>query len=527
MLALMKTRLTSILLCAILLCGCHPNRGAPTTPQPSPVPTQLIRKINASLESSAQFLMQHQSPDGSWRSQTYGFLKDGASLTPHVALFLSRLPSKLHTAPAVENARRFLRTAGRENLIYPVYTAADITQLLPDEADTRTPWLNYLRQHQLTESLDWQIGDLEYGGWSYAVNPPRRPADLKNRGPWDFSNLSATLAAMEALRTSGITDADPAISPALLFAERCQNLPPEGYLGDEKFDDGGFFFSPAEPIRNKAGSAGKDRYGEHFNSYGSATADGILLLIDCGLPADHHRLTAARDWLARRFDVEHNPGKFVPANEDLRDASYFYYCRSLARVMHRLHWRYWQKDQEIIDGARAMIDALLKRQRPDGSWSNTFSDGREDDPLVATPMAAEALLLCLQVASVPAAPPTQPTTKPATKPTTNPTAAVLKHCSIGGNLTQCLLACRLLLALLILPGLLLIIAVVVASLFRSGKAEAPDRPQDDGPGRYRIAGASAEGQQISTIIEADSWADACRQAEDRGIDVTIVQRVIS
>jgi len=84
-----------------------------------------------------------------------------------------------------------------------------------------------------------------------------------------------------------------------------------------------------------------------------------------------------------------------------------------------------------------------------------------------------------------------------------------------------------LLAALILPGLILIIAVVVTVIFRSSKGETTVDPQDDGPGRYRIAGSSADGEKISTVIEADSWADACRQAEDRGIDVTIVQRLIS
>jgi len=83
-----------------------------------------------------------------------------------------------------------------------------------------------------------------------------------------------------------------------------------------------------------------------------------------------------------------------------------------------------------------------------------------------------------------------------------------------------------LLAVLILPGLILIIAVVVSVIFRSSKSETPVEPQDDGPGRYRIAGSSADGEKISTVIEADSWADACRQAEDRGIEVTVVQRLI-
>jgi len=85
----------------------------------------------------------------------------------------------------------------------------------------------------------------------------------------------------------------------------------------------------------------------------------------------------------------------------------------------------------------------------------------------------------------------------------------------------------LLILLLILPGLLLMVAIVVASLFRSSKTEDHGlQVADDGPGRYRIAGSGEDGREISTIVEAESWADACRQAEDRGIEVTVVQRLL-
>lgn len=81
--------------------------------------------------------------------------------------------------------------------------------------------------------------------------------------------------------------------------------------------------------------------------------------------------------------------------------------------------------------------------------------------------------------------------------------------------------------LLIVPGLLLIVALVIAVLLRSSKGEnAGAAPETDGPGRYRIAGSSGDGSQIQTVIEAQSWADACRQAEDRGIEVTVVQRLV-
>src|SRR5437764_757838 len=90
----------------LLIFGCHPNRSIPTTPQPSPVPTQLTRQINSSLQSATRFLIEHQSPDGAWRSETYGFLKDGPSLSPHVAAFLNQLSTeKFHTRASMEKAR--------------------------------------------------------------------------------------------------------------------------------------------------------------------------------------------------------------------------------------------------------------------------------------------------------------------------------------------------------------------------------------------------------------------------------------
>jgi hypothetical protein len=44
--------------------------------------------------------------------------------------------------------------------------------------------------------------------------------------------------------------------------------------------------------------------------------------------------------------------------------------------------------------AEALADRLVQRQRPDGSWSNPLVPQREDDPLVATSLAALALASC-------------------------------------------------------------------------------------------------------------------------------------
>jgi hypothetical protein len=124
------------------------------------------------------------------------------------------------------------------------------------------------------------------------------------------------------------------------------------------------------------------------------TCDGLRALLACGLPLSHPRIVSARHWLATHFSVEHNPGKFVAANEDLRDATYYYYVWSLSQALLSLGERTIETPAGKIDWAAAIAAELLRRQRHDGSWINTFTDGKEDDPLVATPFAISALASC-------------------------------------------------------------------------------------------------------------------------------------
>ena len=44
--------------------------------------------------------------------------------------------------------------------------------------------------------------------------------------------------------------------------------------------------------------------------------------------------------------------------------------------------------------AELLARELIRRQREDGTWSNHFTASKEDDPLVATPLALGALGLC-------------------------------------------------------------------------------------------------------------------------------------
>src|SRR5262249_23938274 len=136
---------------------------------------------------------------------------------------------------------------------------------------------------------------------------------------------------------AGIEAAHPSIRKALTFVERCQNFPSGDETSDRRFADGGFFFSPTDPVRNKAGLAGEDLQGRpRFRSYGSATADGRQALLRSGLPADNPRVAAARAWLESHFTPSFHPGTFEPIREVERDATYFYYCWSAAHAFRAL-----------------------------------------------------------------------------------------------------------------------------------------------------------------------------------------------
>jgi squalene-hopene/tetraprenyl-beta-curcumene cyclase len=269
--------------------------------------------------------------------------------------------------------------------------------------DSRTPerlraqkaWLAYLRERQLAENLGWTPDDPEYGGWGFSLELPRKPAKGEPKKMMVESNMPSALFAIAALRSAKVPMTDPVYAKALSFVKRCQNFADDARRRDPQHDDGGFFFIPNDPVQNKGGVAGTDVFGrQRFCSYGSMTADGLRALVRCGLPADHPRVVAARKWLEVNFSVEHNPGRFGEDREVLRDATYYYYCWSMAHSFMALDVREINTSRGKVKWAEALAEEVMHRQRPDGSWRNRFTDAKEDDPLVSTPWAAAALALC-------------------------------------------------------------------------------------------------------------------------------------
>jgi squalene-hopene/tetraprenyl-beta-curcumene cyclase len=225
----------------------------------------------------------------------------------------------------------------------------------------------YLRGQQFTEQNGWRPSDPAYGAWG--MGGERRTPPYTGH-----VDLSMTRYVLDALRAAGAADSDPAFAAARIYVERCQNFDPQ----HADAADGGFFFSTTEADTNKAGQEG-----DHFRSYGTTTADGILALLATSHPLTDPRVIAARRWLVNHHRDMDVPGFIGEAYQRWPRGLAFYYAASSTRAFRAAQ----------VNPGEALIEGLKRVQRADGSWSNAENLVKEDDPLIATPFAVRALAM--------------------------------------------------------------------------------------------------------------------------------------
>jgi squalene-hopene/tetraprenyl-beta-curcumene cyclase len=231
---------------------------------------------------------------------------------------------------------------------------------------------------QFLKKLQWDEEEAKgpdndfYGGAGY---------DSKSR-----PDLSNTQFFLDALKEAGVPSDDPAVKRALVFVSRCQNL--KGEHNDQpwagKFDDGSFIYSAAAGGQSKASDT-------EPVGYGSMTYAGLKSMIYCGVDRDDPRFKKAFEWVRKNYTLEKNPG--MPDNRS--QWGLYYYYHTLAKTLDALG------QDEIIDGQgqkhdwRAeLVEALAKRQRPDGSWVNEQDRWMEGNPNIVTGYALMTLSYC-------------------------------------------------------------------------------------------------------------------------------------
>jgi len=305
------------------------------------------RRENSPLGRAMRWLWSQQSSDGGWHSRTYGMLRGGQSLTPFV---LDALLGHPHEASSLDRAFEFLKARIAADAVdYPNYSAGLAARVAGRLKNDASIWVNYLRAQQFTEQNGWTRSDPAYGAWGMG-GEIRRPPDAGH------VDLAMTRYVLEGLAATGVPASDPAMQAAQVYLGRCQN------------PDGGFFFSTVNLDTNKAGEAAG-----HYRSYGTTTCDGIIALRAAGVPNSDARIVRAKAWVKEHHLEERAPGFDIePARISWSDGLRFYYAAAVTRAMPDL-------------------PVILPAQRENGSFANSNTQVKEDDPLLATAFAVRVL----------------------------------------------------------------------------------------------------------------------------------------
>jgi hypothetical protein len=346
-----------------------------------------------SLSRGFGWLFAQQGADGGWHSVTYGQLKDGAAVTTLVLDALGHAPADLqkqHTATA-DKAYAFLARglAKREtiaspdgSLDFPTYAAAlwlTSRQRLGRDtpAKERQPLVKYLVEAQAAEARGFEADSPSYGGWDFLG---KGDAQAITTG----TNISVTRYVLEALaQEPGVGGRESGVAKAMdlgkAYVLRCQQ------------PDGGFAFT-CEPasLNNKA--AYEDEELKRPRPYATATCDGIRSLLACGIETADERVAKAVGWLVKRPSLELVPGfEGLPREAGWDRGLRYYYYAGLADVLP--HFPPAERDAR----RQALVQHVAKLQSKDGNWINESDRMRENDPLIATALAATSLASSGQV----------------------------------------------------------------------------------------------------------------------------------
>lgn len=357
--------------------------------------------INRQLEAltrAENWLWAQQSNDGAWHSGTHNVLADGKVLTPYILFHLSKenRKDKSHHKQieiAIQSISDQIEASITKDDLklkdYPNYSAAYALMVLQKfETDTALQKIiaDYLLQQQFIEHRGFTSDSLVYGGWGYGE--PNLPV-----GKYGHVDVSHTRRVIQALKKGAYLDSARTVA-ALLFLKGAQRGSEDSRLYSGCIDrskipyDGGFVSSMVTLATNKCQPVGIKGAGLHYPSYATATCDGFLGLEALGLQNSGAYLDA-RQWLLDHHRMETIDGLSPDDPEQWAD------------IMHYYHYAVRGEAMSIIEPEGSwrdhIMDILMKEQLEDGSFINPIGGvNKEDDPLMATIFAVQAMRKCLE-----------------------------------------------------------------------------------------------------------------------------------
>lgn len=344
---------------------------------PFAVGAEEARSAGELTQKGVEFLRPRQDASGAWSAE-----RREPGITALVVTALLRSGRVAPGEPTVTKALGFLEQfigdkGGLSEASHANYATA-VALMAFHEANARTGGRydafikggqDFLKRMQWDETEGKPRDDAYYGGAGYG-------------GKSDRPDLSNTSFMMEALRDTGLPADDPALQKALVFVSRCQNLKSE--FNDQpwagKINDGGFIYTPAKGGQSFAGTT--DDGG--LRSYAGMTYAGLKSMIYAGLTKDDPRVKAARDYIARNYTLDENPG--------LGQRGLYYYYQVFAKAMSMLgEPMFTDASGKAHDWRADVVTALAKRQNANGSWVNSADSFMEGDANLVTSYCLLAL----------------------------------------------------------------------------------------------------------------------------------------
>jgi squalene-hopene/tetraprenyl-beta-curcumene cyclase len=337
-------------------------------------------------QKAAKFLESNQDKNGGWSTDKTpgvtgialtGLLKSGQTTAkdPVAAKALKYIESLVNTE------KKHIAGNDPKVQLQNYVTSINVMALVEAKQDDKYKTIigdavAFLKKLQWDEEEGKNEKDDFFGGAGY---------DSKSR-----PDLSNTQTFIDAMKAAGVKEDDPALKKALLFVSRCQNL--KGEHNDRPWakiiNDGSFIYTAAsggvtkvvdEPLPNGA-----------LPGYGSMTYAGIKSMIYTGVSKDDPRVKKAYEWIQHNYSVDKNPG--MP--EVRSQWGLFYYYNTMAKSLDALGIDHVVDAKGVKhDWRKDITEALAKRQRPDGSFSNV-PNWMENDPNLVTGYALMALSYC-------------------------------------------------------------------------------------------------------------------------------------
>ena len=330
------------------------------------------------MARGAAYVLKEQGEDGSWG-------KGNAGITS-LCLRALLAAGKPATDPAVKKGIDFLLKSQKpDGGIYgdadlKTYTSSIACSVLVKAdpkayAETIEKVKGYLIKTQWDEEESIDKANPWYGGHGY--------------GKHERPDLSNTQFFVQAMHDAGVPKDNPLWAKLTVFLSRCQD---RSESNDKTFvgrDDGGFVYAPTskEGPESKAGTVDLPDGRKGLKSYGSMTYAGFKSFMYAGLKRDDPRVVAAMEWIRKHWTFEENP--------DMGQLGLYYYYETAARALSA-----WGEDN-VMDARRRthdwkaeLTEAIVKRQRPDGSWLNEADRWFEGFGPVTTSYCLNALAEC-------------------------------------------------------------------------------------------------------------------------------------